>query len=509
MTDWTSGYVAEVDYSFGYYAELNPLRARLALLNAGLAAPTTAVACELGFGQGVSVNAHAAASTTTWWGTDFNPSHAASAREMATVSGSGANLFDDAFSDFLARADLPDFDMIGIHGVWSWVSDQNRAAIVEFLLRKLKPGGVAYISYNTLPGHSGMVPLRHMMVRHAEAMEGAGRGLAPRIDAAIAFAERLVAVSPSFTNANPQTAERLKRIRGEDRHYVAHEYFNRDWRPMHFGEAADLLAAAKLSFACSARFLGQLSALNLSADQIACLNDIPDVSLRETARDFMTNQQFRCDYFVKGPRRLSNLDRQAALRSERFLLMTPRDKVSLTAVGPVGEVALRADIYHPILDALSDHRPKAFDALLAVNPGVGVAWLLEALTVLVDRGDVAMVQDEGAVEAVGPSVRRLNTWLMSRARSDESIAVLASPLTGGGVPVSRFEKLFLLARAEGRSAPADWAAFAWACLSELAQLVIVDGKVIEDPAGNLAELTRQAVAFAGARLAVLEGAGIA
>ena len=509
MSDWTSGYVAEVDYSFGYYAELNPMRARLALLNAGLAAPRTAVACELGFGQGVSVNVHAAVSSAVWWGTDFNPAHAASARDMAAVSGSGANLFDDAFSDFLARPDLPDFDMVGIHGVWSWISDENRAAIVEFLRRKLKPGGVAYVSYNTLPGHSGMVPLRHMMVRHAEAMEGAGRGLTSRIDAAIAFAERLVAVSPSFTNANPQTAERLKRIRGEDRHYVAHEYFNRDWRPMHFGEAADLLAGAKLSFACSARFLGQLNALNLTADQIACLDAIPDVSLRETARDFMTNQQFRCDYFVKGPRRLSNLDRQAALRSERFLLMTPRDKVSLTAVGPVGEVALRADIYAPILDALSDHRPKAFDALLALNPGVGVAWLLEALTVLVDRGDVCMAQDDAGIDAARPSAGQLNAWLNARARWDERIGVLASPVTGGGVTVSRFEKLFLLARSEGKSTPAEMGAFAWACLADQGQRVIADGKVIEDADGNLSELTRQAAAFDDNRLAILRAAGVA
>lgn len=39
MTDWTAGYVADVGYTFGYYAELSPLRLRLAFLNAGLAFP--------------------------------------------------------------------------------------------------------------------------------------------------------------------------------------------------------------------------------------------------------------------------------------------------------------------------------------------------------------------------------------------------------------------------------------------------------------------------------------
>ena len=33
MNDWTAGYVADIGYTFGYYAELNPLRIKLAFLN--------------------------------------------------------------------------------------------------------------------------------------------------------------------------------------------------------------------------------------------------------------------------------------------------------------------------------------------------------------------------------------------------------------------------------------------------------------------------------------------
>ena len=35
MSDWTDGYVADIAYIFGYYQELNPLRARLPLIKAG------------------------------------------------------------------------------------------------------------------------------------------------------------------------------------------------------------------------------------------------------------------------------------------------------------------------------------------------------------------------------------------------------------------------------------------------------------------------------------------
>jgi hypothetical protein len=104
MTDWTSGYVADIGYTFGYYLELNPQRVKLAFLNAGLVAPEFGTACELGFGQGLSANMHAAASVCSWHGTDFNPAQAGFAQELATASGANAHLVDEAFADFAKQA---------------------------------------------------------------------------------------------------------------------------------------------------------------------------------------------------------------------------------------------------------------------------------------------------------------------------------------------------------------------------------------------------------------------
>ena len=131
---------------------MRPLRVKLAFANAGLVCPDFGTACELGFGQGLSANVHAAASVTQWHGTDFNPSQAGFAQELARATGAGSRFYDEAFAEFCARPDLPDFDYIGLHGIWSWISDDNRAVIVDFIRRKLKVGGVLYISYNTLTG---------------------------------------------------------------------------------------------------------------------------------------------------------------------------------------------------------------------------------------------------------------------------------------------------------------------------------------------------------------------
>jgi hypothetical protein len=69
MSDWTAGYVADIGYTFGYYPEFNPQRMKLAFLNACLVAPEVGTACELGFGQGMSANIHAAACVVQWHGT--------------------------------------------------------------------------------------------------------------------------------------------------------------------------------------------------------------------------------------------------------------------------------------------------------------------------------------------------------------------------------------------------------------------------------------------------------
>ena len=140
MSDWSAGYVSELGYTYGYYEELNTKRIDLCLLNMGLQSPTITHALELGFGQGVSVNIHTAASDVAWTGTDFNPSQANFARQIAGQSGAKATLYDASFQEFLTDDETPEFQFIGLHEIWSWVSDANRQAIVDIIRTKLAVG---------------------------------------------------------------------------------------------------------------------------------------------------------------------------------------------------------------------------------------------------------------------------------------------------------------------------------------------------------------------------------
>jgi len=511
MSNWTAGYVADVGYTFGYYTELNPLRIKLAFLNKGLNFPECGAACELGFGQGMSTNLQAAASVCRWYGTDFNPSQAAYAQELAQVAGSNAQVYDESFEEFANRDDLPEFDFIGLHGIWSWISDANRQIIVDFVRKKLKLGGVLYISYNTMPGWAAFAPMRHLMTEHAEIIGSEGRGIVSRIDGAIEFADKLLATNPAFSRANPQVGDRIKKIKDQNRHYLAHEYFNRDWHPMHFSTMAEWLEPAKVNYACSANFLDHIDAINLTSEQLAFLQDVPDVMFRESVRDFMINQQFRKDYWVKGPRQLSPLERAEALRLQRVVLTTPRADVNLNINAPIGVINMSGAIYEPILDYMADHTVRTLAELEThgAKHQINFGQVIQAVMILIGANHLNPVQDDDITNKAKKHADLINQAIINKARSSGDLSYLASPVTGGGVVVGRFNQLFLLAINSGHKTPEDWATFVWEILLTQGQKIVRDNKPIESAEENINELTSQAKVFAEKQLAILKALKIA
>src|SRR5690606_28516551 len=127
--------------------------------------------------------------------------------------------------------------------------------------------------------------MRELLNQHTEVMGVDGQGIVNRIDSALDFAQRLLDTKPLYGTVNPQVGVRVKKMTTENRNYLAHEYFNRDWDPMSFASMAEWLAPAKLGYACSAHFTDHVDAVNLTAEQQAFLKEIPDAMSRETVRD--------------------------------------------------------------------------------------------------------------------------------------------------------------------------------------------------------------------------------
>ena len=508
--EWTSGYRADIDYTYGYYRELAPGLIDFALLYAGFDPPRRGDDVrylELGYGQGVSLNVHAAACPGEYWGADFNPVHAAHSQQLAQVSGANAHFTDESFAEMLGRDDMPSMDYVALHGIWSWISDENRKVIVETFRKRLRVGGAAYNSYNTFPGWATAMPLRHILSIHSEAAGSDIQGMVTRIDAALAFGQQLADVNARYFQNNPLAKTRLDSFAGQNRNYLAHEFFNEFWTPMYFSELQAWLGEAKLSYACPASLIDQLDALNLTTPQREMLNSVPPGILRETVRDYLQNQQFRKDLYTRGARHLSPLERLERLRDVRVVLTG--DQGAPEHVETVlGKVSLRKDIYEPVTEAIAegDGGPKSIAELgdspkLAKLPPGG---LLESLAVLVGMGRVHPAQSDAAIAKAAPRCAKLNAHFIERARITGEIGILASPVIGGAVGAGRFEMMFAGARAAGHKRPADWAKTAWNTLAQQNQQIIKNGEVLKTAEANLEELTAQAKTFADGRLKLLQ-----
>ncbi|PSO23664.1 class I SAM-dependent methyltransferase [Bradyrhizobium sp. MOS002] len=510
--DWTAGYVTELEYTYGYYRELCPALLRLACLSAGVApsAGKPFSYLELGYGQGLSLNVHAAANEGVFWGTDFNPVQTAHAMAFAEASGGSVKALNDSFAELAARNDLPEFDVIALHGIWTWISEENSRHIVDIMRRKLRVGGLVYISYNCFPGWAPAAPLRHLMKLHADVAGAEASGMGAKVDAALAFARQVVDSGALYFRGNPAVGERLKKMSEQNRNYLAHEYFNKDWRIASFSEMAETLEAAKLSFVGSAHLLDHVDAVNLSPDGQKLLNSVEHPILRQSVRDYFVNQQFRRDIFMKGPRSLPPAERAQLLLGESFVLTSLASDVPRKVTGSLGEATLQNQVYDPLIDVLAEEkqRPKLLSELVR-HPrlrSLPFAQLVQALVVLAGAGHVSLAQS--ASKATKAHCKSLNRYLCERSRSSSEVAYLASPVTGGGVAVPRFEQVFLLLGSPEKRSAQEHAKFAWDILKNQGQRMLKGGRPLETEDENLAQLTSLAETFL-LRLPVLQTLEIA
>ena len=521
MTDWTHGYIAEIDYTYGYYRELAPALMNYALLLRGFEPPSLDGGfryCELGFGQGVSANLLAATHPQGQFeGTDFNPRHASSADALSQAAGlKNTNWHDDSFEEFLDR-DTEPFDYISLHGIWSWVSPDNRHMLVEILRRKLRPGGVAYLSYNCTPGWNPMIPMRDLLNRHVQNQSPEGMPIGQKIDAALDFAEELRKLDARYFKANPAAVERLEKIREGNRNYLAHEYFNRDWHPMPFADVASALSAAKLEFAASAHLADHIDVLNFPDAVSGRLAAIKDVGFRETVRDFWLNNQFRRDLYTRGARTLSSTDRIERLLDIPIAMHVARSVVKLEANGGLGQITLRPDVHDPVLDVLAKGPSTMRDLLLLPEIAkIGGVRLIQAVTILIGQGYLfpvsmpALAQGNvaAAVRLREESAARFNKAVIGASRYNTQWAHLASPLTGGGLACNRFQLMFLEALGRGETSTDAWAASAQKQLQAQGVSLIKEGKKLQTAEENLSELQSQAREFAERELPVFRAHGI-
>jgi SAM-dependent methyltransferase len=508
MADWGSGYVTDTTYVHDFCRLQTPSLLELVALAGGVAAPLGSgepfVYCDLGCGQGYTTNIVAAANPAGHiLGFDFNPSHIANARALASAAGlSNVEFRETSFEELLGDASLPEFDAMCMHGVYSWVSPHNRAVLVSLIRKKLRPGGLLYISYDSMPGWAAIAPLRRILVQAFAPRPGLPSTVA--VEQALAYSDGLRKAGSRYHEMFPFVENQIERLKKTPRAYLAHELLTRDWEAFSFGDLMAELSEAKLAYLGSAHLTDWVDRVNFTEEQQAFLATIPDPILAESSRDMILGRQFRRDVFVKGLVPITETQSRARWLNTRFALTTPAAQFDMTFETALGKLQLRPDIYAPLIQVLGEG-PITLQDLIDRMPTPRPSWisLTDAIKVLVGRGDLQPCLPEDGEARRAVSTRAFNSAVLARATQTADFGYLASAVTGGGVPVGRASQIVLSARHQGvPDAPT-----ALAKLAEATTFSGKDGKPLS-PDDARAAIEKEAVHIESNVLPMLQCLGI-
>ncbi|MFZ5949611.1 MAG: class I SAM-dependent methyltransferase [Candidatus Rifleibacteriota bacterium] len=502
----------ENDYVIHYTSELNPARIQLMLAFSGKGVTSHFEnACELGYGYGLSTLIHAAGGCTHWMGTDFNQSQAFYAQQIASQTGIQATFMPESFSEFCSRTDLPDFEYIALHGVWSWISDNDRQIIVDFLKRKLKPGGVAYLGYNSLPGHSQMLPYRELM--HSYATRALGEGLTrnEKTRLSLEFIKSFINRNPLLGQVFPLARQTIQDFPSDSEAYLAHEYLIGNWKPMSFSEVHQLLSGALLSFSGTAIPSQNFNKHFLTDEQQKVLAEIPDQVTRETARDIMVNRRFRQDYWVKGGITLSQSEIDELINQTRVILL----RNSLQTARAVKQAALFSELPEEpvaaILEFLKDFKPASIDETFTATSAFfsSRSDFLKTIMILEGNFSIGIVQKPEVIERAKKTAHRYNRLILEKAMtSNNNFYYLCSPVTGGGLAVMPEHARLLHTAAVSGFDKTVWAEKMWQWYKKNGIVFVQDGSPINDENTSLTILKEQIEEFSANFLSAYQGLGI-
>jgi methyltransferase-like protein len=183
------------------------------------------------------------------------------------------------------------FDYIIAHGVYSWIPERVQDKLLAICARHLAPMGIAYISYNTLPGWRLRSVVRDAMRYHA------GKIADPksRIEQARSVLNFLAESVPgSDASAYGKTlALEAANLQKQPDFYILHEHLEAVNEPIYFYEFAEHAARHGLGYLGEANFSTMLGT-EFSPKVLETLNRVaPDVVRREQFMDFLRARAFR------------------------------------------------------------------------------------------------------------------------------------------------------------------------------------------------------------------------
>lgn len=294
----------EISYPSAVFTQTHPDRLATMARLAGLSPPSadTARVLDIGAGDGMNLLALAVACPQARF-TGFDLAQTAIQRGRRRIAAAGAANIRLEQLDILDAADTLEgpFDYIVAHGIYAWVPADVRKATMALIGRMLAPDGVAFVSYNTLPGGHFRMAVRDLM-RHF-IPDGANPATALRTAREVLgqFTGPQPGDGPAMTAYRHQAARTLEQPDG----LLFHDELSGQYHPqLHSQVAAEAKQAGLIFLADSGR--GRLDD-GFLPEGVAAEADVQAQIVRlAQERDFMELRYFRRSLFVRAeaePRR--------------------------------------------------------------------------------------------------------------------------------------------------------------------------------------------------------------
>jgi SAM-dependent methyltransferase len=239
----------EVRYPSRPFGKTHPRRLGVAAALLGLPyAPTeTARVLEIGCGEGGNI-VPIAASYPQATVVGFDLAASAIARGQAVADALGLrNIRLRALDILQAGPELGEFDYIIAHGVYSWTPEPVRAALLDLVRACLAPNGLAFVSYNALPGCHIRLMVREMLLRHLRGVEGL-----ERLPAARAFLEFVVAHGSEQDAAAAAVKAECRSMLEKSPEVLFHDELGAIYEPVYFDAFVAAAAQRRLQFVAEA-----------------------------------------------------------------------------------------------------------------------------------------------------------------------------------------------------------------------------------------------------------------
>ena len=277
------------------------LEAYAALVGISAPNPKTARVLELGATYGGNIISQALFNPdATFVGIELSQEQVEKGNEVIANAGlTNVSLIQSDIASI--GSEIGTFDYIIAHGVYSWIDDGVKEALLRLIDEHLAEDGIAYISYNTYPGWHTMDEVRQLMMfsnrdkaqfNHKEKVLH-GKTIGSIVGSQILKYDNLKERNSKFLGA-------LRSVMQKDEYYVGHDHLEPNNDPVYFYQFNDHLGAHNLAYLCDADLTLSM-VRSFDADIADTLDKLApnDHVAQEQYLDFMLDTTFRKSIICK------------------------------------------------------------------------------------------------------------------------------------------------------------------------------------------------------------------